>query len=358
MPPAHTGVADYAAALLGELRKRGRVEIAPERCDVALYHTGNNSLHREIYARALSRPGVAVLHDAVLHHFLLGVLTRDEYIEEFVYNYGAWARGEAEMLWENRAASAQDPRYFARPMLKRIAERSRAVVVHNPAARDAVLAHAPSARVVEIPHFFAPAETPDAAAVMQFRQRIGAPPGTVLFGVFGYLRESKRLLPVLRAFERLRGARSPARLLIAGENTSEALERAIRPLVESTGAHRIGYMSPALFQLAAAAVDCCINLRYPRAGETSGTGIHMMGTGKPVIVTEGPEYARFPPEACMRVPPGVAEEATLFEYMVTVGEFPEFGRRAGRAAADHIRKHHSLEAVAGQYWNVLCDSCC
>ena len=47
---------------------------APETCDVALYHVGNNALHREIYQRALTNPGVVVLHDAVLQHLLLGML--------------------------------------------------------------------------------------------------------------------------------------------------------------------------------------------------------------------------------------------------------------------------------------------
>ena len=44
LPPARTGVADYAAALLAEMKKHGRVEVAPAECDVALYHLGNNCL--------------------------------------------------------------------------------------------------------------------------------------------------------------------------------------------------------------------------------------------------------------------------------------------------------------------------
>ena len=54
LPPARTGVADYSAALLAELRRHGRVEVAPARCDVALYHLGNNGLHAEIYRRAIA----------------------------------------------------------------------------------------------------------------------------------------------------------------------------------------------------------------------------------------------------------------------------------------------------------------
>src|SRR5437870_12851844 len=98
MPPAPTGVADYAAALLGGLRKHGEVTVDAADADVALYHIGNNQLHREIYQRALARPGVVVLHDAVLQHLFLGMLDEPSYANEFVFNYGEWMRGFAEEL--------------------------------------------------------------------------------------------------------------------------------------------------------------------------------------------------------------------------------------------------------------------
>jgi hypothetical protein len=77
LPPARTGVADYAATLLRALRKHGTVEPDAPKADVNLYQLGNNQLHREIYARALAIPGVVVLHDAVLQHFFLGSLTQE-----------------------------------------------------------------------------------------------------------------------------------------------------------------------------------------------------------------------------------------------------------------------------------------
>ena len=65
----------------GLLRRHGSVEPGARRADIALYHLGNNQLHRKIYRRALAKPGVVVLHDAVLHHFFLGSLDRAEYVE-------------------------------------------------------------------------------------------------------------------------------------------------------------------------------------------------------------------------------------------------------------------------------------
>ena len=145
LPPARTGVADYSAALLRALAPLGEVEVNARQADICLYHLGNNRLHAEIYQRALENPGVVVLHDAVLHHFLLGSLSEREYIAEFTYNYGAWSEDLARDLWRQRAGSAADPRYFRYPLLKRVAERSRAVIVHNPGAARMVAQHAPGA---------------------------------------------------------------------------------------------------------------------------------------------------------------------------------------------------------------------
>jgi hypothetical protein len=107
-PGSHSGVADYAEALIPALRKFGAVEPDGRDADVHLYHIGNNRLHVDIYRRALAKPGVIVLHDACLHHFLLGNVSRDEYMAEWVFNYGEWHRGLGEELWEERGRSGTD----------------------------------------------------------------------------------------------------------------------------------------------------------------------------------------------------------------------------------------------------------
>jgi glycosyltransferase involved in cell wall biosynthesis len=347
-------VADYAAALLAELRKHGRVEVAPSTCAAALYHLGNNALHGEIYQRALEQPGVVVLHDAVLHHFLVGRLDEAAYVEEFVYNYGEWNRGLAQELWRGRASSATDRRYFDYPMLRRIVERSRAVVVHNPAAARVAAEHVPHARVVEIPHLFvAPPEAPAGGEVIRWRQRWGVDPAAFLFGVFGYLRETKRLATVLEAFAEVHRACARTALLIAGEFVSTDLERAVAPMLSAAGVVRRPHLDEREFQLAAAAVDACVNLRYPAAGETSGIAIRMMGIGKPVMVTESLECSRMPEDACIRIARGAAERDSLQAHMTLVASTPDMAAAIGERAAAHIRAHHGVEGVASRYWELL-----
>ncbi len=353
LPPARTGVADYAAALLGALRKLGDVRRNFPSADVCLYHLGNNQLHKPMYRMALEYPGVVVLHDAVLNHFFLGWLPRERYIEEFVYNYGEWSRGLAAELWDQRSRSAQDPRYFSHPMLKRIAEVSRAVVVHNPAAARIVREHSSGATVYEIPHLFAPPRPVPLAESLRWRDRNGIPQAAFLFGVFGHLRESKRLPAVLAAFDDLRREDLKVALLVAGDFASPDLERALAPCLKAPGIVRCGFAPPDLFWTLAAAVDGCINLRYPSAGETSGIAIRLMGIGKPVIVTASEENSRFPEPSCLRVETA-AERPMLAAHMRLLAASPVAAREIGRHAAEHIAAGHDPDAVARRYWEVLC----
>jgi glycosyltransferase involved in cell wall biosynthesis len=350
LPPARTGVADYSAALLRALQLRGTVALGDG--DINLYHLGNNQLHREIYQRALEKPGVAVLHDAVLQHFFLGCFPEQDYVAEFIYNYGAWSEDLARELWRSRARSASDPQYFLYPMLTRVAERSLALIVHNPAARALVKAHVPGAVIHEIPHLLEPPVPPERSEIDDLRRTLGIQEGTFLFGVFGHLRESKRLAAVLRAFNRARAAADIA-LLVAGDFVSKDLERALEPLLVAERIYRIGYTPERDFWLHAAAVDACVNLRYPTAGETSGISIRLMGIAKAVLMSACVETSVFPDSSCLRVDAGPAEEDMLVEFMVWLARFPRDARAIGERAAAHIREFHNPERVADMYWQVI-----
>ncbi|MBX9599819.1 MAG: hypothetical protein K2X35_02405 [Bryobacteraceae bacterium] len=352
LPPAPTGVADYAEALLGELRKLGDVAVN-EPGDVALYHAGNNRLHASIYRLAIGTPGVVLLHDAVLTHLLLGVLPEAEWIEEFVYNYGEWNRALACDLWRNRAGAAADPRYFRYPMLKRLVRASRAVIVHNPAAAARVRDHHPAAVIHQVNHFFAAPPPPDSEGV---RESLAIGPRTFLAGVFGHLRESKRLPSVLRAVQRCRERGGDIALLLAGEIASPDLLRSVQPWLAETWVRRTGFLSEADFWRHAAAVDACVNLRYPGAGETSGIGVRLMGIGKPVIATTGDEVASIPDAALLRVAPGAAEIDELSDLLLWLAGSPAATKRIGDSARDWIASECNIQAAASRIWQIATKS--
>jgi glycosyltransferase involved in cell wall biosynthesis len=246
-------------------------------------------------------------------------------------------------------------------MLKRIAGRSRAVIVHNAGAADLVRQHEPQANVVTIPHFFDPPPAIDPVATLDFRRALGIPVYAYLFGVFGFLRESKRLLSVLETFVRLRHAvseesRSKLAILVAGEFVSSDLARACAPLLATPGVYRAPYLSERDFWSAASTVDACINLRVPAAGETSGIAIRLMGIGKPVLLTEARENSNFPAGSFFPVPPGVAETIALFDYMCILAQDRALSREIGRMAAEYIGREHALARISQMYWELLCEN--
>jgi glycosyltransferase involved in cell wall biosynthesis len=354
-PGSRSGIADYAETLKRALARLGKVTESSSNVDVHLYHLGNNRLHEGIYAQALAAPGVVVLHDAVLHHFMLGTLSHDEYISEWVYNSGEWLRDLGEALWRDRARSAFDPRYFQFPMLRRILELSRGVIVHNPGAA-AIVAGQGGQNITVIPHFceLDPRQSPHIPEIARFREQCGIGHETTWFGVFGYLREPKRVMACIRAFKRVHALRPRTALLLSGASVSPDLDRLLRSEATHPAIRRLGHQSERDFTTAAAAVDCCLNLRYPGVGETSGIAIRLMGFGKPVVVTDNAENSGFPETAVLRVSAGVAESAELFERILLVTEYPRIAREIGSEAQSYVREYHALEPVARKYWEALC----
>lgn len=353
-PPSgsRSGVADYAEQLRPALAGHFEVVTDAAEADIHLYHLGNNRLHADIYERAMNRPGIIVLHDAVLNHFFLGTRNHDGYLAEWVANYGEWNRELGGELWRERAKSATDPRYFRYPMLRPVVARSLGVIVHNPGA--AAVAREHGARNVSIiPHFVGPAPRPDAFDTAEFRKRIGLEPGVTLFGIFGYLREPKRIAACLKAFGRLNSVRPQTALLLAGQVTSPDLARFIDAECARPGILRLEHLTEAELRLAMGSVDCCLNLRYPAAGETSGIAMRAMAAGVPVVVTDSAENSNLPEAGVLRVAAGISEREELFVQMLLITDYPDVGRAVGAAGQRHVQTVHALDAVVGQYRNAI-----
>ncbi len=349
LPPARSGVASYAQALLEALGQRVNVVVDAPRADVHLYQLGNNPLHRPMHDRSLETPGVILLHDANLHHYYLGALSREQYIGEFARQYGEWHKTTAAALWERRALSGADAAYFAYPMLGRVVENARAVIVHNRAAARRVEALRPQAPVYVLPHLVAIPPEPSWATVSAWRARYGLE-GCFAVAVFGHLRPTKRVASVIRAVGWLRAAYPRLRLVLAGEAVSPEYAAS---LAELGGVIRLGYQEEADFALALHAVDAVVSLRYPSSGETSGITLRAMAAARPVLVTEGEEHAGMPEAALCPIEPGVAEADHLAHVLAALLENGSYGRRIGERARAHIAQEHAPERVAAQLEDIL-----
>ena len=141
------------------------------------------------------------------------------------------------------------------------------------------------------------------------------------------------------------------RVVLQGAFGSGDLERAVAPWLGHSRVERHEFLSEPEFLDLARSLDVCLNLRYPTACETSGIAITLMGLGKTVVFTDGPEISRYPEGSCLRVPAGPEEEPALHRLLSALDAnlCAEIGRRAAR----HIHENHAPAACAEAYWRIL-----
>jgi glycosyltransferase involved in cell wall biosynthesis len=349
LPPTRTGVAHYASMLLPALRQHLDVDVfekpRPSTTDTRIYFLGNNPHHAWIYEEAMRTPGVIVLHDLVLHHLIVEMtLARgdvDGYVAALFANHGeagaAWARGRAAGLHSEMGN-------FLMPASVDIANRSRAVIVHNHYAADRLRSFGVTTPIHVVPHPFEP--QPSARGRREeVRAQHGFTKNDRVIGLFGFLTSAKRADIVLAAFAQARTQEPRLRLLVVGEPAPNVDVDALR----GDGITFTGYVPDDEFAAYFAAVDRLVNLRYPSAGETSGTLIRAFEAGKPVAVSDYAQFAEFPDDCVVEIPFGDAEVASLADFFVR--EIPD----PSQAQETWLRENASMDLTVKGYLAALND---
>ena len=108
---------------------------------------------------------------------------------------------------------------------------------------------------------------------------------------------------------------------------------------------RYGYCRAGLLAFASA-VDVCVNLRYPSAGESSGIAIGLMGIGKPTMLTRSEETAKYPNRLASRSIPDRRKKKCSNIYMTWLAGSSACGVEIGRHAAAHIASAHDARKCA------------
>jgi glycosyltransferase involved in cell wall biosynthesis len=369
LPPSRSGIADYSRALLPYLAQESEVTLFAENpkvvggelkssfeirplsdypdgrweFDLALYQMGNSSHHEAIYETALRYPGVVVLHDHGLHHFISGrTAGRDNYpayILEMGYELGLEG---VKLAWDIRERRAEHP-LFEVPLNKRLVERSLGLIVHSQIVAD-MLARQTTARPLRI-----------IPALME--KRTGRPrrealklsPETVIFASLGLVTAEKRLDLALAAFSQLRREIPNSHFLIVGDahEKVDVPEMIGRLGLEEAVTH-LGFVEDLeSFVDWIATADIIINLRHPTVGESSATALRAMAAGKPVIVFDLGWYGELPEGAVVKVRP--LDSEGLLAAMRQLAQRPELRKQMGETAAAHIEQRHDPANVAQQY---------
>ena len=368
LPPVRSGIADYSRDLLPHLAPLCDLRLlllpgddveegflahyanapldAPGEGRIPLYQMGNNRYHAAVHAAAMERPGVLVLHDLVLHHFLLdrtvGRGDVEGYREALARDHG-WI-GEAAarpVRFGGFGMAAQ----FALGAHRTLARRQRGLVVHSAWAAAELAEEDPELAVRAVPMGIPLPPAADAAAGRAFRERLGVPPGAPLLGSFGFQTPIKRTEAVIRALAAPGLER--VHLVVAGELSPYVFyEREAREAGVADRVHLTGFLPYAELEAAIAASDLALNLRYPTAGETSASLLRVLAVGRPVIVSDYGQFAELPDGVAVRVELGEGESERLAVAVRELLGREEALRQMRAAARRHVAQVHDPAGAA------------
>jgi glycosyltransferase involved in cell wall biosynthesis/SAM-dependent methyltransferase len=378
LPPSKSGIADYSAELLPLLSLGAEISVFVEdeeqlrqesadyavfravdfprlreegRFDLSIYHQGNNPYHEYIYDRALADPGLVVLHEHCLHHLIawttLGRRDEDAYWTEVFHAYGRRGAELAEMRERDIGSEYQQ---FVLPLNRRLISRSLGLIVHNQFAASH-LEGADRIPMEIIPHHLSPRVFEyDDLDVLECRRSLGISDETLVIGSFGFVTQSKRIPVLLAVFKRLLELRPNMKCIIVGE---DHWKWSVAPVIAEMGlgAHVeiTGYADEEQFFRYMKAVDIVVNLRYPTAGETSGTLIRSLGMGKAVVVSDHGQFGELPDDTCLKVSPGAQEEHDLYLRLRALIYRPALRQRIADRAKAFARQTCDIERCAARY---------
>src|SRR6185436_4100959 len=120
--------------------------------DAILYHMGNSPVHAGIW-RAMRRvPGILVLHEFVLHHFMLNYAATvrrniEEYRAEAAQRYGAEGERVANLMLHGRFTEAA----FVLPFCESVLEAAEGLIAHSRYVLDRAVALRPDLPAAQVP---------------------------------------------------------------------------------------------------------------------------------------------------------------------------------------------------------------
>lgn len=378
LPPNRSGIADYFFEQLPYFEQRTRLTVVvdddqdlspvnqhhpsldvkrmseweshPDPDAPVLHHLGNNPDH-EFVRRAVARhPGVVALHDLLQHHLVGEMTLRQEDTE-------AYRRLMAEELGPIGAILAEDRAHgvfsefqqFLVPLNRDVVTASRGVIVHSRWARRAVEELGTGVPAASIPHHFS-RPVDDGASRAQVRERLGISEAELAIVTLGYITPPKQVGLLLRALSALEGRLPPYHVYLVGEPHDRDYWRHEIERCGLTGLVTVtGYVPLDDLVRYAEAADVVVNLRYPSAGETSGTLVRALGVGAPCIVFDYGPFCDYPDDVVCKVPLVIDDSGPLTQALEDLLHDPERRSQLSARAKSYIVARHNIQACVGEY---------
>jgi glycosyltransferase involved in cell wall biosynthesis len=376
--PIKSGVSDYSEELLEYLAGYGRIDLfiddySPSSSwmyeyfrifnyrrifenhgkndhDINVYHIGNNDNHSYIYSVCLQFPGIVVLHEPMLHHFVFSQTVGNNRLREYLRELDYCYKTERSQIVKVTLEDRDEDSWFDYPLVDRLVDSSLGMIVHSEFARQKVLDVNPTACVKKIPLHFSPQPSDHMRSPELLREILGFRKDDFLIGSVGYLTSSKRIDAVLRTMARLKAQGYRVKLLLVGK----MLPGCEAPMwIEDLGLADdvlwTGFVDSHTFREYMNLPDMVVALRHPSAGETSASVIKMMGAGKPVMLSDQYAFSEFPDDCCVKISVGATEEDELLEKIACYIDNRDERLALGQRGREYILANHDIHDAARSY---------
>jgi glycosyltransferase involved in cell wall biosynthesis len=392
-PPKGSGIADYAARLVSELKDTYEIDLYHESGYVpemslkcadfpchdfrlfrrnasirpyrgVLYQMGNSFYHGFLYEMMARYPGIVTLHDFNLAAFQFWRAHRsgvpiDNFRFEIEHNYPDRIGEIVGQLWDWTRERGGLQEACARRGLhlnRRVFEWSEAVVVHSPWCLEQVQQTYPhlAAKTAVVPMGVTTRSVSHERRA-EVRRRFGLPPDALIFASYGILSQGKMNVEAIEAFGTLADEFPSALLVFVGQDweNGEAKSK-VEALGLESRVRFLGRQTDADFQASIAVADIGIALRRPPTyGETSAALLDLLAHGVPTVITDVATFSSYPATVVRKVRwPDEGIEGLVRALRDLAGD--PLGREVlGRAAFDYVSARHAWTSSAEKYIEVI-----
>lgn len=331
LPPLESGISDYSVDILNSISQYYDIDVfiddeySPEcilsdnitvhahkfyptmhhRYDDTIYQVGNFPFHEYMFQYIRNYGGTLVLHDYnmhnVFHHFAISKqqdlkLYKSMLLEDFNKNT---VNPYIKALKKHRIHF----RVFEMELNGYLVNCANKIIVHSDNAKQKLLNSNISRNVKKINHY---ASIEPLVDPKEARDLLEIKDNDFVFSSFGFIHNTKRAIPILKAFEKICNEFAHVRFIFVGELYSGLKEEFDQYIKDHQCLQEnvivTGYTNLEMFNQYIDAVDVCVNLRYPYGGETSGSLMRILAKGKCSVVNNIGSFSEVPSDCCIKIP--------------------------------------------------------
>jgi glycosyltransferase involved in cell wall biosynthesis len=389
LPPMLSGISDYSVDILCELANEYDIDVFIDddytaECDLPcnvkvfshkefdkrivlydryIFQVGNSEFHTYMFPYISKYSGIVVLHDFNLqgilriHSIIPNSGDFKEYSKLLSYDYDKDTIDHIiseTFNWKREIVHKYPANGF-------VTAHASKVIVHSKYAKKEFLMRRSNINVMDIPLCAKISQNDIIETKMRARKILGIPQDKTVISSFGIITKAKRILPIIKALNKLLASNENIISYFAGFNRINGIDEYLKNNHLDKSIFITGRLELEKFLLYMDASDICINLRYPYNGENSAAAARLLAKGKCVLVTDIGSFSEIPDECCVKLnsPENLTEHQEIdmiYDALQNLMNDPARIQEIGKRAYEYAKNNLDIKIIALKYIDAINNS--